>query len=279
MKQYGRIKYDLFFKRVFSKPHIVMAFLNTVLEKELKAPITEVSFEPNDFLIKGENILLNQNKHDVIDIFCIDQNENRVLIEIQKGTKVTAIPRFLDYQCRNYSSQFPTGADYTKVVACYSICWFFDLIPSHKSLTETISLCSTEKNTDWNFEWKIKALYPYNLDYEALKQRMIEKIEEWMLLDVMQDPEVAKNIKSKIKTSEVDEAFEDLDISGYTKEELRLSEYRNFIEEYEDIDKAKQEKVKIAEKQEIAQKMLAQNMAIPLIAEVTGLSEEAIKSL
>jgi len=283
MKQYGRIKYDLFFKKVFTKPHIVIAFLNTVLEKELKSPIATVSFKPNDFIIKGKNILINENKHDVIDIFCIDQEERRILIEIQKGTKTTAIPRFLDYQCRNYSSQFPVGADYKEVVACYSICWFFDLIPAHKSLTETISLCSTEENTDWNFEWKIKALYPHNLDYEALKERMIEKIEEWMLLDVMRDPAVAKNIKAKLKTPEVDEAFEDLDISGYTEEELRLSEYYEFMDEYEDIDRREKEKFAreeaLKKQKEIAKKMLEQNMKISLIAEITGLSEKEIKKL
>ncbi|NJO02989.1 MAG: hypothetical protein HC880_16080 [Bacteroidia bacterium] len=124
MPQYGRIKYDLFFKRVFSKPHIVMGFLNTVLEKDLKAPIVQVSYEPTDFIVKGESRLLNESKHDVIDVFCRDQEGRHLLIELQKGSNLRALPRFLDYHCRSYSRQFRSGDDYSKVVACYSICWF-----------------------------------------------------------------------------------------------------------------------------------------------------------
>jgi len=74
-----------------------MSFLNTVLEKDLKSPITELSFEPTDFIIKGRNILMNENKHDVIDVFCKDQENRRILIEIQKGRNPKALPCFLDY--------------------------------------------------------------------------------------------------------------------------------------------------------------------------------------
>ena len=112
----GRLKYDVLFKRVFHQKHILKAFLNTVLETELSSPIVDLSYEPTDFIIQGTAKLLQATKHDVIDVFCRTAQNQRVLVELQKGTSKLAIARFLDYQCRNYSSQFPSGADYREVV-------------------------------------------------------------------------------------------------------------------------------------------------------------------
>jgi hypothetical protein len=107
----------------------------------------------------------------VIDIFCITEQQQRVLVELQKGPNKRAIPRFLDYQCRNYSSQFVTGTDYKVVVPCYSICWFFDLQPPHTQIKETISLQSDCDKTDWKFDWQMIALYPRNIPPSHLKQQ------------------------------------------------------------------------------------------------------------
>ncbi len=95
----GRLKYDVLFKKVFHKKHILKAFLNTVLEQELPAPITDLSYEPTDFIIEGKSLLIQKTKHDVIDVFCITTHDERILIELQKGYDKRALPRFLDSQC------------------------------------------------------------------------------------------------------------------------------------------------------------------------------------
>ncbi len=58
----GRLKYDVLFKKVFHKKHILKAFLNTVLEQELPAPITDLSYEPTDFIIEGKFIAHPKNQ-------------------------------------------------------------------------------------------------------------------------------------------------------------------------------------------------------------------------
>ena len=60
----GRLKYDILFKKVFHQKHLLKAFLNTVLKQELASPITELSYEPTDFIIKGKPILIQTAKHD-----------------------------------------------------------------------------------------------------------------------------------------------------------------------------------------------------------------------
>lgn len=54
MKTYSRIKYDVFFKKIFQQEHILKAFLNTVLYNELSAPIQAISYQPTDFMTKAE---------------------------------------------------------------------------------------------------------------------------------------------------------------------------------------------------------------------------------
>ena len=48
---YSRIKYDIFFKKVFSQEHILKAFLNTVLSGELPAPIAQLTYHPTDLVV------------------------------------------------------------------------------------------------------------------------------------------------------------------------------------------------------------------------------------
>ena len=66
---YSRIKYDIFFKKVFSQEHILKAFLNTVLAGELPAPIVKLTYQPTDFITKSERQYLNAIKHTIIDVF------------------------------------------------------------------------------------------------------------------------------------------------------------------------------------------------------------------
>ncbi len=60
--EFRRLKYDLLFKKVFYQKHILKAFLNTVLESELPAPIADLSYEPADFIIQGKPRLIQQRK-------------------------------------------------------------------------------------------------------------------------------------------------------------------------------------------------------------------------
>ncbi|MCP4610070.1 MAG: Rpn family recombination-promoting nuclease/putative transposase, partial [Planctomycetes bacterium] len=291
------------FKKVFLKKHILKAFLNTVLEAELPAPITDVSYQPTDFIVKGKPRLIQKSKHDVIDIFCITAQDERILIELQKGSDSRAHPRFLDYQCRNYSSQFPTGSDYTTVMPCYSICWFFDLKPPHKHVKEIISLRSNHKHTNWMFAWKIVVLYPRNIPKTHIEQKHVNKLEEWLLLDMIDDVKDAKKLQELIHTEAVQEAFETLDLSNLTEDQLRrmffeeqiLPEYRDVYEEHvqkatrkaerktkrktkRKTERKTKRKTKRTEKRAIARQLL-DVLDIETISHKTGLSKGEVKQL
>ncbi len=272
--QRGRLKYDIFFKKVFHKKHILKAFLNTVLVAELPSPITDLSYEPTDFIISGPAKILQETKHDVIDIFCITEQQQRILVELQKGTGKRAMPRFLDYQCRNYSNQFPTGTDYSRVVPCYSICWLFDIHPPHPCIKETIALHSDCEQTDWTFDWEIIALYPQNIPPDHIEQHTIDALEEWLLLDVIQDIATAHTIRELVHTQEVKEAFDDLDLTDLSEEEVRRLIFEEQMSEHQDLYEEK-----LHEKSLDIAKNLLDVLDIETICSKTGLSREEVEAL
>ena len=273
---YSRIKYDIFFKKVFSQEHILKAFLNTVLSGELPAPIVQLTYHPTDFITKSERQYLSAIKHTIIDVFVTTEAGTRALVEIQKGTTKADLLRFVDYQCRNFSNQFRVGDDYSQYVPCYSIGWLFDMTPPHRQVKEKIRMLSDQTLTDWTINWEIIAIYPRCISKEHLKQHTLEALEEWLLLDVVMDRTKAKQIKDLIQTQEVQDAFEQLDVSGLTDEEIEELEFEEAIDERY---KQSYEKRIRQRNREIASKLLTLGMPVDAIHEATSLEREEIEQL
>ncbi len=89
---HGRLRYDVFFKKIFHQKHILKAFLNAALASELTSPIVDLSYEPTEFIITGPVTLIQKTKHDVIDVFCITEQKQRILVELQKLDKPVFSP-------------------------------------------------------------------------------------------------------------------------------------------------------------------------------------------
>ena len=276
---HGRLKYDVFFKKIFHQKHILKAFLNAALASELSSPIIDLSYEPTEFIIKGPAKLIQKTKHDVIDIFCITEQKQRILVELQKGTDARAMARFLDYQCRNYSSQFQTGSEYNEVLPCYSICWFFELQPPHKRIKETISLRSDCKKTAWNFTWEIIALYPKNIPKIHIKQQQVNQLEEWLLLDVVQDMDTAHAMHGLFRTQEVKEAFSQMDLSDLSEEQIRRIIFEEQYEENLDLYEEKMRERERKNNLEIAKNLLRQEIAVTVVARSTGIEERTLEEI
>lgn len=301
--EYSRIRYDFFFKKIFSqKEHITRAFLNTVLRDDLKYPIEKISFKPTDFIINDRHTSINTAEHCIIHVSCIDEEGHKILVNIQKGGNKFALPQFLDYQCRNYSSQFSPNNQYKNTVGYYSICWIFDHQPPHNSLSEKIRLSSNETNTDWAFNWQITALYPQNSgDLKDLKQHLKEEHEislaEWLILDAVTNQEKVTAIKGIFQHDVIKEAFEDLALSNYTENQLQEAAYKEESDDLmqinlqKEIAKAEKQRARAIAKAEEhrAEGLLQQKIAIAktmiglvnleTISKATGLSKEILETL
>lgn len=281
---YSRIRYDIFFKKIFQQEHLLKAFLNTVLSQELPSPIRQLTYQPTEFITKAERQSVNLLKHAMIDVFVTTETGTRALVEIQKGTEPADLIRFIDYQCRNFSHQFRVGDDYTHPIPCYSICWLFDMTPPHRDFKEKLTITSDKPRTAWQVAWEMIAIYPRCIRKEHLKRKTLDALEEWLLLDVVTDISKAKAIKRLIQTKEVQEAFEQLDLSGLTEEELEELEFQEAIaERYKtSYERRLQQNKTQTEKEntmEIARKMLFSGIERHLIQQTTGLNEEEMRTL
>ena len=280
---YSRIKYDVFFKKIFQQEHLLKAFLNTVLRDELPAPIQKLHYQHTDLLTSAERQYLNLIKHTVIDVFVTTEAGTRAIVEIQKGTTKTDLIRFIDYQCRNFSHQFRAGDDYAQVVPCYCIGWLFDMTPPHQAFKEKIRIASDQSPTDWSVAWEIIALYPRCIPPEHLLQPPLDSLEEWLLLDVVTDPRKSQEIKTLLHTPEVQEAFEQLDISGLTDDEIRELDFQQAIaERYQKPFELRIQQAK-AEVRKEQMRLMAKNLLDVLdtatIAAKTGLTCEEVDAL
>lgn len=112
------------------------------------------------------------------------------------------------------------------------------------------------------FDWQITTLYPRNLgDLQDLQKKLQDEheisLDEWLVFDVVTDTKKAAAIKKVLQHDEVKEAFEDLDLSGYTENQLREAEYlgeygdlveRDITRALEKAEKKQQEALAKAEK-------------------------------
>ena len=273
---YSRIRYDLFFKKIFRQEHILKAFLNTVSQEELTSPVQQVSYQNTEFLPQAERQYLNLIKQTIIDVFVVTEDGTRALIEIQKGTDASDLIRFIDYQCRNFSHQFKPGDNYSAPVPCYSICWLFDMLPPHKDFQEKIALQSNKKHSDWQAKWEIIAIYPKCIRKEHLRHHTLERLEEWLLLDVVQTIEKAEQIQQLITTPEIRDAFAQLDLSGLTDEEIQELEFQQAV-----TDRYQQPFKKHLKQRdlEIAKNLLTLGIGIEAIIQATNLTDRDIRAL
>ena len=123
------------------------------------------------------------------------------------------------------------------------------------------------------------ALYPACIQHEHLTSHTLDAIEEWLLLDVVTDAQHAREIKALIHTREVQEAFEQLDLSGLTDAEIDELEFQQTIlERYQKPFEARLQQAKAEERKELAKNFL--DVLDPeTIALKTGLTPEEVDAL
>lgn len=153
------------------------------------------------------------------------------------------------------------------------------MMPPHKDFQERLTFISDKAKTEWHAQWEIIALYPMCVKKEHVAHHTLEAIEEWLLLDVVTDIKKAKQIKELIQTKEIREAFEQLDISGLTEEELDELEFQTAItDRYKDSFEKRLKQMKIEHAREIA-KSLLDVLDVETICQKTKLSKEDVEAL
>lgn len=264
-------KNDIVFQTLFSRGK--ESITKALLEDILKIKIHKLDLD------KSKD-LLNDNKEDKngkLDLRAVINEDIECDIEIQLATHKKILERFLYYWAKMYVANLKIGERYENLRKTISIIIVDENI---EQLREIEKACTKWRITEEKYQNKILTDYFQLVIIElpkAIKEYEVNKKDEilqWMMF--LENPEGMEVAKIMEENKDIKEAKEELDrISQDDLVRRRILRAELERMDMEQIKEDTREETAI----EIAKKMLAKNMSIETIIEVTGLKKEVIEKI
>ena len=282
-------KLDVIFQALFGtagNEKITKGFLESVLKER----IDEIDLDKNPILRRE----FKDDKLGVLDIIAEINGQENCNIEMQIVNKDNIIERILFYWSRLFSKTIKIGEDYEKL---------------KKTIVILIADFEIEelKELGYHSIWKIietekrKKVLTNKMELHIIELPKVkgeEKVEDKLLdwLYFLENPK-GRRVKEKMEENEeLKEAGEKLDGLSADERMQKIAElrqkaimdekatYRKGIKDgmKQGIEKGREDGIRQGQEQknrEIAKKMLAKNISVELIEEVTGLSKEEIEAM
>lgn len=280
-------KIDVVFKMLFGEQkheRITKKLIEDVIEEKVET----IELEQTPYLWGNQA----DDKLGIIDVRATINGKNPIDIEMQILDNHDIEKRILFYWSKLYLKQIDRGDDYNKLNRSISIIFLDYEIEKLKQLPiHTKWQIRSNKNG--------KTILTEDLEIHIIEipkiNRMLEngKLKKWILF--LENPEGEETKKMAEKEKEIKEAIETLeDISSDeakeriaelrqkyimdTKSQLRTAEEKGLKKGIKEGLKKGLEKGIKSGKKEIAKKMLQENIALETIIEITGLTEDEIKT-
>ncbi|MEM6317664.1 MAG: Rpn family recombination-promoting nuclease/putative transposase [Bacteroidota bacterium] len=289
--------------------------MNTATDRYIN-PLTDFGFkklfgtEPNkdlliDFLneilpdYKVKDLTYSNNEHfgqykidrkAVFDIYCIGENEERFIVEMQKAKQNYFKDRTVFYASFPIQEQAKRGDWNYRLDPVFSIGILDFEFDEHKKNKELLHIVEFKDQKCNVFYDKLKFLYIELPKFKKKPSELKSRFDKWLYvfthLQKLQDR--PKALQERI----FKKLFEIAEIASFTEEERK--EYEESLKTYRDIknvvDTAKEEgkaegriegKVegKIEEKEAVIERCLDQNMAPELIATLVNLPISEVKNI
>jgi predicted transposase/invertase (TIGR01784 family) len=261
---------DFGFKKIFgseeSKP-LLISFLNDLLPIEGKI----VSLEFKNIEKLG---MLEEDRRAIFGIYCRDEKDQEFIVELQRAKQEHFQDRAAYYSSFLIQDQAKKGK------------WDFELTPIFFIGILDFSLASFSDNNYLHFGQitdiysqkvmfkKLNFIYIEMAKFKKQESELANHLEWWLyfLRELVTFDEIPTEFKGDI----IEEAFHLAELANMSYEdrhayELSLKYYRDFINV---LDTAKKEQT-----EELALKMLQENIAIELVIKVTGLSKQTLENL
>lgn len=270
-------KLDVIFQALFGtagNEKITKGFLESVLKER----IDEIDLDKNPILRRE----FKDDKLGVLDIIAEINGQENCNIEMQIVNKDNIIERILFYWSRLFSKTIKIGEDYEKL---------------KKTIVILIADFEIEelKELGYHSIWKIietekrKKVLTNKMELHIIELPKVkgeEKVEDKLLdwLYFLENPK-GRRVKEKMEENEeLKEAGEKLDGLSADERMQKIAELRQkaIMDEKATYRKGIKDGMKQGQEQknrEIAKKMLAKNISVELIEEVTGLSKEEIEDM
>jgi predicted transposase/invertase (TIGR01784 family) len=264
MIKVASLRYGVIFKKAFSQPNIFKAFVKDFLDIELEIDKveTEKSFSP---------VIGNVDSR--FDLFAEDE-KHRTIVDIQHARNPDHYDRFLHYHCAALLEQVANSKDYAPKLNVFTIV-VLTSGDKHGVDIATIDFDPKDRHGKELGEISHKILY---LCPKYVSDETPEPYSEWLrAINDSLDEEVDEN---NYQRQEIKEIFNLIQQDLTTPQEYAhmKDEYSAEVLRKDEYDKGIEKGAKENAKQN-AKKMLAKDLDVSLIAEITGLSLKDLKSL
>ena len=279
-----KMKSDIMFKAFYGRKEneeFLQDFLESVLGEKIK--IKKVMHD-----VRLEQ-LAKEQKFGILDLGVELEDGEFINVEIQIKNYKNIEKRTTFYACKKLIEQLGPGEDYRQLKPTIIIAILdYSFIESPEYVTETIRVAKDDRGYELNNDVKY-----YYIELEKFRKEnpdMTRTINHWLSFLDMERGELLEMACEK--NDKVKKAVENYEVLTGDEEVKRLSEIRlmSNLEEKSALHYAREEGREEGKKhgeeiglkrgkKEIAQKLKKQKMPIKQISEITGLSEEEIKTL
>ena len=303
-------KNDFAFKRVFGSEKnkdILIQFLNDILDHQYIGEIKDITFLPTI-----QEPAVAASKQSIVDVLCQDQHGVQYIVEMQVTATTDFDKRVQYYATKAYSRQLLKGEDYQKLRnVIFLAITNFTMFPDDPSIKSDHIILNSQ-----TYAHKLKGLHFTFIELPKFTKKLEEltSIREKWYYYLKHAPETTEEAYSELVegTPALQRAYDELEKASWSQEELYkydqiIKQERDHasvgIAQFQKGEKKGREEGKAEgiaeglkegekkgielgkaegkqqEKLEIAKQMLAKGLDIQLICEMTGLSEERIRSL
>jgi predicted transposase/invertase (TIGR01784 family) len=256
MKQVASLRYGVIFKKAFSDVDVFKGFVRDILGINLKIDKVETEKEYKPAI--GQVAVK-------FDLYAQD-DEGRVIVEIQHRNYLDHYDRFLHYHCVALLEQVKTAKNYKPPLAVYTIVVLTSADQRYEEDVLTIDFDLRNKEGK-----KLNAI-PHKIIYlcpKYLNENTPVAYREW--LEVISDSLDNQVDETHYHLPEINKVLDYIEADVSPEEKARMIDEYNFEEWREEGIKERM--------LEIAASMLKNNLPLAMIAEITGLNEDVISKI
>lgn len=272
---------DFGFKKIFgTEPNkdLLIDFLNEILPNR---KVKDLTYSTNEHFGKYEI-----DRKAVFDIYCVGENEERFIVEMQKAKQNFFKDRSVFYASFPVQEQAKRGDWDYRLEPVFSIGILDFEFDEHKKDEDLLHIVELKNQKCEVFYDKLKFIYIELPKFKKEQSELETHFDKWMY--VFTHLQKLKDRPKALQKRVFKKLFKVAEIAGFTERERK--EYEESLKTYRDIknvvDTAKAEgkiegkiEGKVKEKEEVIERCWRKKIRVADIAEISGLTIIEVKSI
>ena len=270
---------DVGFKRIFGQEinkDLLIDFLNALLEGERQ--VKDITF-----LDKEQLPVFEDDRKLIYDVYCTDENDEQFIVEMQNQSHLNFRSRTVYYLSQAVARQGEKGSRWMyDLKAVYGVFFLNFPMPGTKAHKLRTDIVLSDRDTHELFSDKMRYIFIELPSFAKEEDECVNDFERWIY--VLKNMDTLKRMPFRARKSVFEKLEEVVTLSSLTRAEREkydesLKTYRDRLAEMAFAQQEGREKGRAEEKLKNARSMKAAGISPELIAQITGLTPEAIAEL